>query len=83
MVEGDLLLVIDNADELVHNDNSNFQKLLVHITSRTPALKVLISSCSLMHALLSKEQIVPLEGLPVTKSYDLFKQVAGPIQQCE
>ena len=24
MVEGDLLLVIDNADELINNDNSNF-----------------------------------------------------------
>ena len=43
-IDNDILFVIDNAEDLIQNDKSNFKTLISMILQRVPYLKVFITS---------------------------------------
>ena len=63
-IEGDILLVIDNAEDLIQKDKTNFRKLVSYFLQRIPKLKVLLTSRVLIHfAAEFKEESISLQGL--------------------
>jgi hypothetical protein len=43
-IEGDILFVFDNVEELIENDRNNFRMLLVMMLHRLPQLKIVLTS---------------------------------------
>lgn len=44
IIEGDIVLVIDNAQELISNERTDFCMLLSMMLTRVPSLKILLTS---------------------------------------
>ena len=44
IIEGDIVLVIDNAEELIINEKNDFSMLISMILTRVSQLKILLTS---------------------------------------
>ena len=58
-IEGDILFVIDNSEDLIQKDRSNFRKLVSYFLQRVNSMKVLLTSRTLLyHAAEFKEETI-------------------------
>lgn len=48
-IEGDLLFVIDNAEDMIQKDKTNFRKLVSYFLQLIPSMKVLLTSRVLLY----------------------------------
>ena len=63
-IDGELLLVIDNCEDLITVDKTNFRKLVSYFLQRVQQMKVLLTTRVLLHnAAEFKEETVCLSGL--------------------
>ena len=83
-VEGDILLVIDNAEDLIQNDKSNFRKLVSYFLQRIPQMKILLTTKILLHfAAEFKEDCFNLQGIKDEQATNLFLKMTRVIEQDE
>ena len=80
IIEGNILLVIDNAENLIKMQKSELQMLLSIMLNRVSTLRILMTS---QHPLQPSgdfefnEEIIKLAGLSKIQSENLFKEVCG------
>lgn len=83
-IEGDILLVIDNAEDLIRQDKKNFRKLVSYFLQRLPSMKVLLTSRDLLYfAAEFKEESICLQGLKDEQAVGLFLRMTRVIEQEE
>ena len=67
-IQRNILLVLDNAEDLIKNDKHNFKTLVSYFLNQVPTLKVLLTTrCRLKmsHESSVTEEIMLIHGLPV------------------
>lgn len=71
---GDLLLVLDNADQVLHNDKGSFRDLVEVILATCPRIKILVTSRSTVGGALQgfTEKIYNLSHLDKANAKELF-----------
>jgi len=76
-IQKKILLVIDNAEDLITNDKHNFKTLVLYFLNQVPTLQILMTTrCRLkMHNDLN-EEIILIYGLPVQQSMLLFTHLS-------
>lgn len=80
-IQKKILLVIDNAEDLISSDDKhNFKTLVLYFLNQVPMLKILMTTrCRLkMHNDLN-EEIMLIYGLPSLQSMLLFTQLSRQI----
>ena len=76
----DILLVIDNAEDLIYNDKNDFKMLISMILQRVPQLKIFITSrIRLTSTADFKEEIIILNNLNNQQSALLFNAMTRDI----
>ena len=80
----DILLVIDNAEDLIYNDKNDFKMLISMILQRVPQLKIFITSrIRLTSTADFKEEIIILNNLNNQQSALLFNAMTRDIPMKE
>lgn len=74
MIEGTILLVIDNADELIQNDRISFINLLTQMLRRLPQLRIMITSRIQIDSEFTQDLMV-LPSLSRIQACNLFKKL--------
>ena len=74
MIEGSILLVIDNADELIQNDKISFINLLTQMLRRLPQLRIMITSRMHIDSEFTQDLMV-LPSLQRNQACNLFKKL--------
>lgn len=78
IIEGNILLVIDNAENLITQQRSELQVILSMMLTQVSTLRILLTSQrALQPATDFKEELILLQGLTNSQSAELFKEVCG------
>lgn len=79
-----LLVVFDNAEDLIYYDNQPFRELITLLLDRCPGLKFLLTSRIWLGVLQDiQEKIIELKELSSNNAVDLFLSRARPINDNE
>jgi hypothetical protein len=82
--DNQLLVVFDNAEELIYHDKKEFRKLVTELLERCPTLKFLMTSRVLLGSLQDiHEKTVLIEELETEYAIKLFNSRAREIKQKE
>lgn len=80
IIDGNILLVIDNAEDLITKDKNDFKILISLILQRVPQLKVLLTSRNRLTSTSEfKEEIIILNNLSNAQSAVLFRTMTRDI----
>ena len=83
-IDGDIVLVIDNAEGLIIKEQNDFTMLVSMMLTRISQLKILLTSQRPLHTLEFKEERIVLNSLSKIQSLNLFKEVmARELDQTE
>ena len=84
LIEDDILLVIDNAEDLIKIDRPNFRKLIAYLLQRVRSMKVLLTSRVLLYSAAEfKEETTKLPGLNERQTMKLFFDSTRKVEQDE
>ena len=78
IIDGDIVLVIDNAEGLIIKERNEFSMLISMMLTRVSQLKILLTSQRALQKIHDyKEEPIILSHLSPPQSVNLFKDVVG------